>query len=316
MDNDKRLSGHQKNNELEFVLKTLEKTIIDPAKTATYKSDYPKIFIVGCARSGSTLLSQLLANYSDWCYPTNLMSRFYYAPYVGAMIQKMLYDLDDKEELFGKQTTKLNNFKSTLGKTKDALSPNEFWYFWRRFFKFDNIQKMSDEELENVDVYYFLNSIHSIQDVFKKPLFMKAMILNWHIDFLYNKVPNSYFIYIKRDTIYNAQSLLKARENFFGNLDEWYSFKPPEFNQIIKKTPVQQVINQVNVTNSAIETQLYKIDASKHISITYEDLCANPVNTLSDIYKMLKYDFKENIPTITSSNHQQVKDSIWESLNE
>lgn len=316
MDNNKRLSAHQKNSELEFILKTLESTVVDPAQTQSFKSDFPKIFIVGCARSGSTLLTQLLANYTDWCYPTNLMSRFYYAPFTGALIQKMFYDLDERGELYGKQTTDFNNINSTLGKTKGALSPNEFWYFWRRFFKFGEIQKLSNDELDNVDVSYFLNSLHSIQHAFKKPLFMKAMILNWHIDYLHENVPNSFFIYIKRDTIYNAQSLLIAKEKFFGNLDEWYSFKPPEFNQIIKKSPIQQVIEQVKVTNRAIEYQLQKIDATKHISISYEELCAHPVNVFSNIYKMLGYEFKENIPGITNTNHQEVEDSIWKALNQ
>lgn len=316
MDNKKRLSAHQKNSELEFILKTLESTVVDPARTQNFDSDHPKIFIVGCARSGSTLLTQLLTSYTDWCYPTNLMSRFYYAPYTGVLIQKMFYDLDERGELYGKQSTDFNDINSILGKTIGALSPNEFWYFWRRFFKFDDIQKMSNDELENVDTSYFLNSLHSIQHAFKKPMFMKAMILNWHIDFLHKIVPNSYFIYIKRDTIFNAQSLLVARQKFFGNLDEWYSFKPPEFTQIAKKQPVQQVIEQVNVTNAAIENQLQRIDASKHISITYEELCADPVNAFSNIYTMLGYEFKENIPIITNTNHQQVTDGIWKALNQ
>lgn len=316
MDNKKRQTTHQKNSKLEFILKTLENTIIDPAKTQAFESDYPKIFIVGCARSGSTLLTQLLANHTDWCYPTNLLSRFYYAPYTGALIQRMLYDLDERGELYGKQTREFTVNESILGKTNGALSPNEFWYFWRRFFKFGDIQKMSDDELETVDASYFLNSLNSIQYVFKQPLFMKAMILNWHIDYLHKNVPKSYFIYIKRDPIFNAQSLLMARENFFGNIDEWYSFKPPEFNQLAKKLPVQQVMEQVKVTNTAIENQLKGIDVSKQISITYEELCAHPEKVFSNIHKMLGFEFKEKIKVISNTNYQQVEDGIWKALNQ
>ena len=52
--------------------------------------DYPIIFIMGALRSGTTLLMQWLANTGIVAYPTNLLSRFYKAPILGAKIQLML----------------------------------------------------------------------------------------------------------------------------------------------------------------------------------------------------------------------------------
>jgi len=107
-----------------------------------------KIFILGSLRSGSTLFTQWLASSGLVAYPTNLLSRFYGAPLVGAKIQQLLTDprynfrneiLDFNSEI---------NFISDNGKTKGALAPNEFWYFWRRFLPFDQLDYLPGPELK------------------------------------------------------------------------------------------------------------------------------------------------------------------------
>ncbi len=315
MENNKRLNSHKKNSELESILKTLEANIVDVSQTTEFKSDQPKLFIIGCARSGTTLLTQLLAQHTEWCYPTNFLSRFYYSPYVGALIQKMLFELDDKGELFGMHETDTINLKSTLGKTTGALSPNEFWYFWRRFFKFNDIQQLTAKELNDVDIKLFENNLNALQTVYDKPLFMKAMIMNWNIEFLAENISNSYFVFIKRDTVYNAQSLLKARQNYFGNTNEWYSFKPPEYHLISREIPEKQVLEQVKCTNQAIENQLKELDESKYISIQYENLCANPTLVFSKIFSLLDSKFAKKIVPIKSTNFRQFDKGSWNKLN-
>src|SRR5215204_3181451 len=81
------------------------------------KPRYPMILIVGCARSGSTLMMQWLASTDQFAYPTNFLSRFYASPYVGAMIQKMLIDSTYKYKEEFSEVQNLARFKSDLGKT-------------------------------------------------------------------------------------------------------------------------------------------------------------------------------------------------------
>ena len=130
---------------MESILATLAARVPDYCPE-NLNEDHPIIFIMGCARSGTTLVSQYLARSREFCYPTNFISRFYYAPYIGALLQRLMFDLDTKGELFGSFKEAVD-FKSVLGKTKAASSPNEFWYYWRRFFKFGEIQKLDDAQL-------------------------------------------------------------------------------------------------------------------------------------------------------------------------
>lgn len=309
MKSSKRLQKHAKDNKLESYLKILEKLLnkidLQAIKSLHVKFEYPTIFIMGCARSGTTLLSQFLASTNIFCYPTNLLSRFYYAPYIGSIIQKILVDLDTKEELLKSYDDIM--FNSILGKTKGPLSPHEFWYYWYRYFTFSEIQQLSDEELDKVNIKEFLLGINSIKYVFDKPLFMKGMILNWHIPYLFKSIPNSYFLFIKRKTEYNAQSLLLSRREFFGNDKEWYSFKPPEFSLLSDKIPTEQVVGQVYYTNKAITTGLAQIPADRYIEIIYEDFCTNPNSLIKNL---------ENKLYFKKFNHDQIKNIHFMNTND
>lgn len=101
----------------------------------------PLIFIVGAPRSGTTLMLQWLAASGRFAYPTNLLSRFFKAPYIGVRIQQLLTDpsLDYRGELFELTGTTID-WVSNAGKTRGVLQPHEFFYFWRRFFPVDQAQ--------------------------------------------------------------------------------------------------------------------------------------------------------------------------------
>ncbi|SDH86824.1 MULTISPECIES: sulfotransferase [Winogradskyella] len=287
MEDKTRKKDHKKNTSLEQIFPELESLLgFSEAKVLKdYTVPAKKVYlIVGCARSGSTILYQFLANTSYFCYPTNFLSRFYYAPYIGYRIQQALIDFDHKGEIFSKEHKEEKSFKSTLGKTKGPLQPHEFWYFWNRFFKFGATQKLSLSELDEVDWKTFLQELHALEAAANKPLLMKAMNLNWNLNELKEKIPNCHFIYIKRDVIYNAQSLLLARESFFGNYDDWYSYKTPNYQTIKKLKPAEQVIEQVIENNVSIEADLLKMDAEDYTTISYNDFCKKPndlINTLN-----------------------------------
>lgn len=320
MKNERRKKEHQKHSSLEILLEELEDSL-SPVELNAVSSfttpDKPTIFIAGCARSGSTLLLQYLAESNNFQYPSNLLSRFFFAPFLGYKIEKLLCDFDYKGEIFN--SLENGAFTSHLGKTTGAKSPHEFWYFWRRFFKFGELQQLSSDELKQIDTKLFLSEIAALSSLSKDPLVMKAMILNWHLDFLAKLNKQFYILYIKRDLLYNAQSLLKARENFFGNLEEWYSFKPPNYPKLKSLSPEEQVINQVLSTNSAIENSIAKINPERVFEINYETFCSQPISVLKLINERVETINLNSVDSnlkFTSSNHQQVSDDSWQKLNE
>jgi hypothetical protein len=317
MENYKRAQNHKKNLNLENIFPELEK-ILGPAESLLLKGiekpKLPIIFIVGCARSGTTLIYQFLASLGVFCYPSNLLSRFYYAPYIGARIQQLLVDYDKKEEIFRDKNG--IGFNSELGKTFGALAPHEFWYFWNRFFLFKNKQQLSIHNLKLVDTQTFLKELAAIQTVFEKPLVMKAMNMNWHIPFLAGLNENIHFLFVKRKTEYNAQSLLLTRKKFFGDYKQWYSFKPPNYDHLIVKGFVEQVVEQVKSTNDAINEGLKKIDKSSFTIVEYEKFCESPLKEIKSIFHNLEIKFpKGNDKKIfLSKNEVQIENHIWKQI--
>ena len=284
MDNNSRLNKHKRNHKLELLLKELSE-ILTPCELELIMDmknlSYPIVLIVGCARSGTTLLYQYLAQSGSFCYPTNLMSRFYYAPYIGAKINQLLVNLDYNGEILGGGL--VSNYISSLGKTKGANSPHEFWYFWRRFFPFGDKDQLSRDQLANVDRVTFLKELASIQQVFQKTLLMKGLIMNWHIPYLASLSEKIFFIYIKRNIAFNAQSLLMARKEYFGTFDKWYSFKPIEYDSFSESSNEEQVVKQVFFTNQAIEKGLSELDSSRYLVVDYNSFCDNPANIFSEV---------------------------------
>ena len=94
---EEREAAFRRNTELERLLKSLNRTL-GPAEenllatASDLGADHPLVFIMGPLRSGTTLFMQWLASSGIVAYPSNLLSRFYAAPAVGAQIQLLLTD--------------------------------------------------------------------------------------------------------------------------------------------------------------------------------------------------------------------------------
>lgn len=287
MDNIERYKtdSYRKNYNLEFLLKEIN-TIIAQKKNHNIEiiHDWPILFIVGTPRSGTTLLTQWLADLNLFSFPTNFVSRFYSNPYFGYLVQEMLFNKDFayKNEL--NLITKNEDFKSDVGKTKGALAPHEFWYFWREHFTFTDIPIANSEFMQRANFKTFENEIHKIQSFYKRPFFLKSLIINWYIESFYKNIKKPIFLYIKRNVLDNAQSLLDIRKRYLGNEDLWFSFKPLGFDKLEKQNNYTQVVGQVEFTNRDIELQLQSIPEKNKIEIDYEKFCINP----SAYYKQLK----------------------------
>lgn len=278
-----RVEQFQRNVKLECLLKEINEDLKVSELAVLqqeHKKKYPIILVMGALRSGTTLMMQWLANTGEFGYPSNLLSRFYDAPIIGAKIQNLLLnpEYDFRNEIF--DFSKKVEYNSQNGKTQGALAPNEFWYFWRRFFLYQELQQdyISNQELnESFDKQVFVKELMGICDVFKKPFAMKGMIANYNIEFLDQILQNVVFIYVKREPCANIESVLEARIRQFGDVNQWYSFRIPEMEQLIKiREPEIQVAGQLYYINKAIENGLSKVSENRKMVVQYEDFCDHP----------------------------------------
>ncbi len=290
-----RRKEFQRNEKLEEFLKEINFDLEIAEKELLKKEyeDYPVVLVMGALRSGTTLLTQWLANTNEFAYPTNVLSRFYQAPIIGAKIQRLLFD---REYNFRNEIRDFNqeiNYSSENGKTRGALAPNEFWYFWRRFFQYEelSIDFRPDEELEkSFDRETFYRELMGIADVFHKPIALKGMIANYNIGFLNQILKKAVFIFIQREPESNIASILEARKRQLGDITKWYSFRIPEMPELLKlEDPVMQAAGQRYYINRAVGNSLLNVSEERKLEIKYEDFCRNP----EAVYQMLRDKLKK-----------------------
>lgn len=272
-----RSSRHARDPELERLLRLLNEHLerARPFLPRPAQPAKPVVLVVGCARAGSTLLMQWLARTGLVAYPTNLISRFYKDAYVGALVHRILFDLDHRGEVFPDKPVG-SVFRSELGRTQGADAPHDFGYFWRNHFAFGVLQSEAVRTPDAEGIAALRGDAAAMELVFGKPVMLKAMELNWHIPLLRSIFPDSVFLFIRRDPMANAASLVKARRDFFGDERSWYSYKPTEY-PLIKELPAwEQTIAQVICTNRAVEGHLKDVPANDAIEVRYEEFCADP----------------------------------------
>ncbi len=275
---DPRVGDFRRNDKLETLLKELNGLLASCQEEVGRKyarPRFPLLLMMGAPHSGTTLFMQWLAESGQWGYPTNVISRFYAAPYLGARIQQILIENDIGGEISDFRKTR--PYTSTLGKTTGALAPHEFWYFWRRFFPLrPEADVVPPEALARVDVAKLNRELATLEAALEKPLALKAMLLNWHIPFLDRAFDPVLFVNLKRDSAYVVQSMLEGRKRYFGTEELWYSFKPPEYAWLKDRPPVEQVAGQIHFIREATDAGMANLAPARAWTIQYEDFCRDP----------------------------------------
>lgn len=295
-DNDSRAEAFRRNPALEGLLATLN-GLLGCSEQAALRhlscdhEDYQVVFLMGPHRSGTTLFMQWLANTGAVGYPTNILSRFFGAPVIGAQVQLLLTDprYNYRNEILDFNSA--ISCDSEIGKTRGALSPNEFWHFWRRFLPFGELDWLPDEELFRVvDRDCLVAELTGLTRVFGKPFALKSMILNYNIGFLDAIFAKALFIQLKRDPVANVASILEARKRLLGGENGWHSFKIREYPQLRDLDPITQAAGQLHYINKAVTEGMATINASRKLVVGYEEFCRNPDTVLDRLVEKLEID--------------------------
>jgi len=256
----------------------------------------PVVFILGSPRSGTTLLTQLLAVSGFFCYVDNFVARFWRAPYVGMYLERLL-KLKEAYKSTG------HTFSSDYGRTYGILDPHEFSYFWNYWLKpQEQTHVMPIDKLQQLDIDSLKKEVNAMMHIELKPIFFKNKILFVNPALLYHIFPNSYFVIIKRDILSNAVSILRARRQYYGDENCWFSTKPSRYLELKKLSVEEQIVGQIVNIYSDIKEQIQHFK-NRVLIISYEELCASPVEKILEIC---------NAINIERVDYQSLKASIPE----
>lgn len=286
-DNSKRAAEFKRNEELESLLSEL-KQLLAPIESDIEKDfqtpTMPPLFVVGNPRSGTTVLMQFLSSTGQFAVPTNLLSRFYYAPYLGARIQQLLTDprFDYKGQLTGSSGSA--GFSSNLGNSTGPLAPHEFTHFWRRFLPNYDLEYMAEEQARLVDWDGLLKGIAAIEYAMGKPLACKAFMMQYNLNLLPGIFEKFIVLYVERSPLLIMQSILEGRQAHYGTRELWWSVKPKEYVLLKNMDVYHQIAGQVYFTELAIAEGMETIPESNGLVIRYEQFCDAP----STVYHLIR----------------------------
>jgi LPS sulfotransferase NodH len=236
--------------------------------------EYPFIFVFGLPRSGTTLITQLIAYNLDVGYINNFMARFYKAPIHGIRLSRLIYSEN-------KHTT----FKSDYARTSEVTDIHEFGYFWRYWLKkgsFEGVTRSSEIE-KDIDWIGLRKVLANIQNEFKKPMVFKNIFGSYHLQKLNEILGKVIFIYIKRDVLDSAVSILDARRKYYSDPNTWWSYMPVEYEHIRDLDYWNQIAGQVYFLRRYYNSEIGKNNLENVIHVQYEDLTYNPRKTIQKI---------------------------------
>ncbi len=271
---------------------------------------YPPIFIIGAPRSGSTLLYQVMTEYYDVGYLSNLHCRFYGA---ASWLERIVRPLRWRKPL---------NFSSRHGVTKGIAAPSECGEFWYRFFR-RKPQYIPIEEANPRQLRRLRGAVRALIHAFDKPILFKNMNCALRLHPTAKTLPEALFIVTQRNLLDNAHSLLEVRKKLHGDYQTWWGMEPPNIDNLTKLSSHEQVIKQVQDIMELIAIESNVFGKNKFFYVDYDLFCKNPqyvLNKMDQFFTghgiVLRKTEGKRLLTFNKSQSIRIDSALYEQLQE
>ncbi len=272
-ENAQRTPAYRKDKAEEGFLESLN-AVLEPhekALDAPPGTNPSHVFIFGLPRTGTTLLFQLLCHCLEFGYVNNIIARFWKAHLHGIHLSRALTGTD--------RTT---SYRSTHGVTPLLTDPHEFGYFWSEWLG----QGEHIKRTEEVNWQGLGSALRRIGKAFGMPVLHKNLIVGMHLEGIAKTVERCAFIWVKREPIENGLSILKTREARYGDRNQWWSLRPPEWKDLLKSPWSVQIARQISRLNAHFSEQISNAGIEP-VVVHYEDVIGSPGRIVEDVRQRL-----------------------------
>ncbi len=235
----------------------------------------PTLHVIGAPRTGTTLLTQLIAAHLDVAYIDHLAASFWRAPLYGLRLSRGL--LGEDRQI---------GYRSEFGRTLDIAAPHEFGYFWRDLLGY---RDMTEGQVGDDDIDWALvrATLRSMTYDAAKPIVFKSFLFGLHLAAAQQAIPETCFVWVRRDRLATAMSILRFREDFAGSRDEWVSLRPASYEELRLLPRADQVVAQIDRIERSLLHQIEAVAGRNVLVVDYTRLCAEPTGVLCDVAGLL-----------------------------
>lgn len=224
--------------------------------------ELPLVFILGSPRTGSTLIYQILINFFDFCYFSNLVNdNFAKFPVIGIALTTHL------------DSAMTMRYESEFGKTQGYSGPSEGSFIFRNWFGGEHPSQTCSCSVLPGQKNHLVQSMKCIYRITGRPILTKNAWNCFRIGSLTELFPNIHFVWIRRDICTSAYSDLKARYIKGGSPTSWNSATTANYKEIQKRPYWEQVAEQQYEYNRSIAHDLDRFCPEQYFELWYEDIC-------------------------------------------
>lgn len=279
--NRKRKKGYYKDEGTEKYLHHIN-AVLQKDERKSYRDlpeEHATLFVFGLPRSGTTFMAQLIAHAFDIGYINNFMARFWLAPVTGIRLSGIILGSEPAV-----------NFESHYATTSRLDDLHEFGYFWRHWLKKNNIGEIlrSGELEREIDWEGLKKTVCNIHAAFGNSWICKNIFGAYHLTKLSQVFSRSFFVYIERDPLDVAVSIMDARRKFYGDTSLWWSTIPLEYPRLKGLPADEQVAGQVWYLRKFYRQELEKMSPDRVIRISYPEATGDPQQTVERIRKQVR----------------------------
>jgi hypothetical protein len=277
---------------LDLVLGILERPFIPKGDS----EQYPIIFVIGIHRTGSTFISQVLADSFGFAPLGNYATLFPRSKYLAHWMLKRFYHPG--------KPLKARNHKSFYGISRGFFSINDGYEIWDRWFGKDHYnrpEQISVQKRKSMVEYF-----RGLQAAWGRPVITKNNRNTLMLEAIYNSIPNVFFVLVNRNPADVIQSTMQASRDFFGT-DEivWGLRNDKGYDPGNYKDKLDAYCHQYLDLEDSIQKAVNKLPSEDYIVVQYEGFCEDPASVQKEITVKLraKYQLPDSNTGIGALRH-------------
>ncbi|PCH99325.1 MAG: hypothetical protein COB85_00030 [Bacteroidetes bacterium] len=232
--------------------------------------DQPIVFVVGIHRTGSTFVSQVLADCFPFALVGNHNTLFPRSKYFIHLLFKRFYK---------KGKFKNKSYKSYYGISRGFYSIGDSYEIWDKwmgkshYYKPDEISIKKRSEM--IDYFAYLSKSWGKTIIAKNN---RNMLMIGELQEIF---PNAFFVIVNRGRADVIQSTIQASKDFFGSDEYMWGLRPTkEFSMGDYDSKMEAYCRQYIELEKVLQEQLQGLDPDKYIEVQYEEFCSDPVRHL------------------------------------